>query len=142
MNTRKEELKKLIIKGLIGVAVGVILATSSGGKEWWGVLLFAIFFAGVPYGWQFSGKVITFGVVGSLPVMIIFYMLRLVVAMVTGWIAYPIALIRAIVRLRAPEEAEARERTGRRSFLAPHRATLPRGRNSILPPAGRRISWH
>lgn len=109
MNTRKEELKKLIIKGLIGVVVGVILATSSGDKEWWGVLLFAIFFAGVPYGWQLSGKVITFGVVESLPVMIIFYMLRLVVAMVTGWVAYPIALIRAVVRLRAPEEAEAQE---------------------------------
>lgn len=109
MNTGKEELKKLIIKGLIGVVVGVILATSTGDKEWWGVLLFAIFFAGVPYGWQLSGKVITFGVVGSLPVMIIFYMLRLVVAMVTGWVAYPIALIRAIVRLRAPEEAEAQE---------------------------------
>ena len=109
MNTRKEELKKLIIKGLIGVVVGVILATSTGDKEWWGVLLFAIFFAGVPYGWQLSGKVIIFGVVGSLPVMIIFYMLRLVVAMVTGWIAYPIALIRAAVRLRAPEEAEAQE---------------------------------
>lgn len=107
MNTRKEELKKLIIKGLIGVVVGVILATSTGDKEWWGVLLFAIFFAGVPYGWQLSGKVITFGVVGSLPVMIIFYMLRLVVAMVTGWVAYPIALTRAVVRLRAPEEAEA-----------------------------------
>lgn len=109
MNTRKEELKKLIIKGLIGVVVGVILATSTGDKEWWGVLLFAIFFAGVPYGWQLSGKVITFGVVGSLPAMIIFYMLRLVVAMVTGWVAYPIALIRAIARLRAPEEAEAQE---------------------------------
>ena len=109
MNTRKEELKKLIIKGLIGVVVGVVLATSTGDREWWGVLIFAIFFAGVPYGWQLSGKVITFGVVGSLPAMIIFYMLRLVVAMVTGWIAYPIALIRAIVRLRAPEEAEARE---------------------------------
>lgn len=109
MNTRKEELKKLIIKGLIGVVVGVILATGSGDKEWWGALLFAIFFAGVPYGWQLSGKVITFGVVGSLPVMIIFYMLRLVVAMVTGWVAYPIALIRAVVRLRAPEEAEAQE---------------------------------
>lgn len=109
MNTRKEELKKLIIKGLIGVVVGVILATSTGDKEWWGVLLFAIFFAGVPYGWQLSGKVITFGVVGSLPVMIIFYMLRLVVAMVTGWVAYPIALIRAVVRLRAPGEAEAQE---------------------------------
>ncbi len=109
MNTRKEELKKLIIKGLIGVVVGVILATSTGDKGWWGVLLFAIFFAGVPYGWQLSGKVITFGVVGSLPVMIIFYMLRLVVAMVTGWVAYPIALIRAVVRLRAPEEAEAQE---------------------------------
>lgn len=109
MNTRKEELKKLIIKGLIGVVVGVVLAISSGDKDWWGVLLFTIFFAGVPYGWQLSGKVITFGVVGSLPVMIIFYMLRLVVAMVTGWVAYPIALIRAIVRLRAPEEAEAQE---------------------------------
>ena len=109
MNTRKEELKKLIIKGLIGVVVGVILATSTGDKEWWGVLLFAIFFAGVPYGWQLSGKVITFGVVGSLPVMIIFYMLRLVVAMVTGWVAYPIALIRAVVQLRAPEEAKAQE---------------------------------
>ena len=33
MNTRKEELKKLIIKGLIGVVVGVILATSSGDKS-------------------------------------------------------------------------------------------------------------
>lgn len=109
MNTRKEELKKLIIKGLIGVVVGVVLATSTGDREWWGVLLFAIFFAGVPYGWQLSGKVITFGVVGSLPVMIIFYMLRLVVAMVTGWIAYPIALIKAVAHLRVPNDSEAAE---------------------------------
>lgn len=109
MNARKEELKKLIIKGLIGVVVGVVLATSTGDREWWGVLIFAIFFAGVPYGWQLSGKVITFGVVGSLPVMIIFYMLRLVVAMVTGWIAYPIALIKAVAHLRVPNDSEAAE---------------------------------
>lgn len=105
MNTRKEELKKLIIKGLVGMAVGVAIGLSTGGGELWSVLLFIICFTGVPYGWQLSGKVITFGVVGSLPIMIIFYMLRLVLALLVGWIAYPIALIRAIIRLRKPEQA-------------------------------------
>ena len=51
----------------------------------------------------------SYGVVGSLPVMIIFYMLRLVVAMVTGWIAYPIALIKAVAHLRVPNDSEAAE---------------------------------
>lgn len=72
MDTRKEELKKLIIKGLIGMAVGVAIGLSTGGGELWSVLLFIICFTGVPYGWQLSGKVITFGVVGSLPIMIHF----------------------------------------------------------------------
>lgn len=108
MSARKDELKKLIIKGLIGTAAGILIATSSG-KDWWGILLFPILFAGVPYGWQLSSKIITFGVAGSLPVMFIFYMLRLVVAMVIGWIAYPFALIKAIVRLRAPGGVEVQE---------------------------------
>ena len=104
MNVKKEELKRLVIKGLLGVVLGIVLATSTGDKGLWGILLFAVFFAGVPYGWQISGRIINFGVVGSLPVMFIFYMLRLVVAMVTGWVAYPIALIRTIAALRRTKE--------------------------------------
>lgn len=47
MDTRKEELKKLIIKGLIGMAVGVAIGLSTGGGELWSVLLFIICFTGV-----------------------------------------------------------------------------------------------
>lgn len=102
----KENIKKLIRKGIIGIAIGLIVVSSLGDRTFLSYALGVACFTGVPYGWELSGRVITFGVVGSLPIMIIFYMLRLVVALLVGWIAYPIALIRAILRLRKPEEED------------------------------------
>lgn len=102
----KENIKKLIRKGIIGIVIGLIVVSSLSDRTFLSYVLGVVCFTGVPYGWELSGRVITFGVVGSLPIMIIFYMLRLVVALLVGWVAYPIALIRAILRLRKPGEED------------------------------------
>lgn len=102
----KENCKRIIRKGIIGMVIGLVIISSFYDHTFLSYALGIACFTGVPYGWELSGRVITFGVVGSLPIMIIFYMMRLVVALLVGWIAYPIALIRAILRLREPEEED------------------------------------
>jgi len=97
----KEYLKKLIIKGVIGFVIGAVLVKSQGSTELWEPLLMGFIFAGVPYGWQLSGKALGgLMVIGSLPVMAVALILRLVMAIIVGWIAYPIALIGTVIKLR------------------------------------------
>ena len=67
----KENIKKLIRKGIIGIAIGLIVVSSLGDRTFLSYALGVACFTGVPYGWELSGRVITFGVVGSLPIMII-----------------------------------------------------------------------
>ena len=97
----KDKLIKLIIKGVIGMVIGILLVLFTMPDAGLTVLLtIGMFFAGLPYGWQLSGKVVGgLIVVGSAPVMIFAFMLRLFVSILVGWIAYPIALIYTIVKV-------------------------------------------
>ena len=98
----KEQLRSLIIKGILGFIIGVIFAFVRSPELGIGfALLIGLVFAGVPYGWQLSGK-ITGGlfVVGNIGVMIIAFALRAVLAMITGWIAYPIMLAYTFIKSR------------------------------------------
>ena len=96
----KAELKKLIIKGMIGFAIGFFIVNGQDPDAFGQALLMGILFAGVPHGW-FVARGIFGGlyVVGSLPVMVTAFVLRLIVALIIGWIVYPVALIRTIVNL-------------------------------------------
>ena len=97
----KKELCSLIIKGIIGFFIGIAFITNNtSNPELPGVLLFAFFFSGLPYGWQLSGRVVGgWMVIGSIPVMMVAFLIRFIIALATGWIAYPIALVYHIVKV-------------------------------------------
>jgi len=98
----KEELRKLIIKGIIGFAIGFIFAfCTSPDFGFLGSCTIGLFLAGLPYGWQISGKIVGGGmVIGHIGIMLIAFALRLALAIMTGWIAYPIALVYYFVKAR------------------------------------------
>jgi len=98
----KEELRKLIIKGIIGFAIGFIFTLcTSPDFGFFGFCVIGFFMAGLPYGWELSGRIIGGGfIIGHIAIMLIAFMLRFVVAMLVGWIAYPIALVYYIVKSR------------------------------------------
>lgn len=96
----KEQLRGLIIKGIFGFIIGVIFAFIRSPEL--GIrfaLIIGFVFAGVPYGWQLSGR-ITGGmlVTGNIGIMIIAFVLRAMLAMITGCIAYPIMLAYTFIK--------------------------------------------
>lgn len=96
----REELKKMLLKGLLGFVIGVVAAASMGpesGKVV-GCLLLGLYFAGLPYGWQLSGKVIGGWVIGSVPIMAVAFAVRLIISVLVGCFAYPVALVYYIIQ--------------------------------------------
>lgn len=91
----KEVLRKLIIKGAIGFIGGFLFAICSSPEMGiLGALMIGFLLAGVPYGWELSGRVVGgWMVIGHIAIMAIAFIIRGVIAVLTGWIAYPIALI-------------------------------------------------
>lgn len=96
----KEELRKLIIKGIIGFAIGFIFTfCTSPDFGFFGACTIGFFLAGLPYGWQLSGRI--FGeriIIGHILIMLFAFMARFIIAILTGWIAYPIALVYYIIK--------------------------------------------
>ncbi len=96
----KAELRKLIIKGMIGFAIGFFIVNGQDPDAFGQALLMGLVFAGVPHGWKIARNILGgFYAVGSIPVIAIAFVLRLIISLFIGWIAYPIALIRTIVKL-------------------------------------------
>lgn len=98
----REELKRMLLKGLLGFVIGVAIAASMGpesGKAV-GCLMLGLYFAGLPYGWQLSGKVIGGWVVGSVPIMATALVVRILISLLVGCFAYPIALVYYIIQAR------------------------------------------
>ena len=98
----KEELRKLILKGIIGFIIGFIFAfTTSPDFGLGGACIIGFFLAGLPYGWQLSGRVVGgWMIIGHIGIMLIAFAIRLMIAIMVGWIAYPIALVYYIVKSR------------------------------------------
>lgn len=90
----KEKSKQLLLKGIIGFAIGFLFALFTSPEfGFFGFCAIGIFMAGLPYGWELSGRIIGgWVVVGHIAIMLIAFMLRFVIAMLSGWITYPIAL--------------------------------------------------
>ncbi len=97
----QEKVRYLLKLGLFGY-IGGLVVMSGLMMEFGDVLtwLFAGFAcAGIPYGWILSEKLLGgLFVVGSIPVMLIAFMLRGIAAIFTGWFAYPVVLIYNIIK--------------------------------------------
>lgn len=98
----KEDLKKLIVYGVVGFIIGIIFTFSTSPEMGIkGACIMGIFFAGLPFGWKISGRIIGgWIIVGNIVVMIFTFLLRALISMVIGWIAYPIALIYYIIKVK------------------------------------------
>lgn len=100
----KREVICLLRKGLLGFTIGFglyILYTLSDGDKI--ILLHACTLGfvcvGIPYGWQCVGKFLRSWFVSfNIPVMVILFMLRATISIFIGFIAYPIAVLCALIR--------------------------------------------
>ncbi|MBQ7898056.1 MAG: hypothetical protein IJ323_06495 [Clostridia bacterium] len=96
----KDNLFKLIIQGIIGMVIGIILAMSAMDSSFFSAIILGLFFAGLPYGWSLSTKYIGGMLISSNPaVLVCSFMLKLVISIFIGWIAYPIMLIYTIYKV-------------------------------------------
>lgn len=98
-NTYQEKAGHLLKLGLIGFLIGLavtfILLLESGSVFGW--LFLGLLFAGIPYGWERTGRF--FGIIaGSIPVMVIVFILRLTAAYIVGLFLYPVVLIYCLIR--------------------------------------------
>jgi len=103
----RSELKELLLMGAIGFVVGIVIgvvAFHSDGVTIPELIIFGWLFACLVYGWSFTGRVLDqYFVVGSIPVMIIAFLIRSLCAYFVGLIAYPIALIKCFIQMKREE---------------------------------------
>lgn len=103
---RKYEVFLLLRKGLLGFAIGFglyIMAALSDGEKiiWPHACALGFLSTGIPYGWQCVGRFLkSWVIVFNIPVMVILFMLRAATSIFIGFIAYPIALLCALIRMQ------------------------------------------
>lgn len=107
MNYR-DLLKRHIMKGLVGFIAGFLFAICrSPDFGVAGAALIGLFLAGVPYGWQLSGKVVGGHlVIGHVLVMLFAFVIRVILAVFVGWVAYPIALVYYLIKIKQGPDAK------------------------------------
>lgn len=91
----KSEARKILIKDLIivliAITIGFVFSVSQGGLESWpGGILIGFVFAGIPFGWRWLNNI--FVAMSLFMILVKFFG-----ALVLGWIALPIVLIKDIV---------------------------------------------
>ena len=102
----KDRVRQLLIQGVFGFVGGFFFAfiTSLSDNDSFDIVFafsVGLFVTGVPYGWELLGKIIgNWFVVGSIPIMIIVFMCKLVGAVLIGWAAYPIALLYNLMKVQ------------------------------------------
>lgn len=106
MYTKK--LTRLLIWGGASFLIGAALFCSMEGPNTkvCGLILFGWLFAGIPYGWILSAKVFPTVISLNIPVMIILFSIRLMIAAITGWIAMPVTMIRCIIHMSQERKIE------------------------------------
>ena len=98
----RAQAKKLLITGAIGFAIGFVFLFATEG-EWQSALLMGFLFAGIPHGWTLLGKFLGHWLAfGSGAFMFLVYFLQFLGAVIIGWLAYPIALLKALTKAQAP----------------------------------------
>ena len=103
----RSEVKKLLLIGAIGFASGIIIGVAafrSDGATIPEYIFFGWLFACLIYGWFFTGRIMNqYFVIGSIPIMIIAFLLRFMCAYFVGLVAYPIALIKCFIQMKREE---------------------------------------
>lgn len=103
----KAEVLRLLKKGIVGFFIGLIFMFAMGSEEairdFPMTILFGVVFAGVPYGWELLGRLFghTFAI-GSLPFVLIVYVLQFLGAVLIGWLTYPFALLYNAMKAQKP----------------------------------------
>lgn len=89
----RSRLVEFIVKGIVGLIIGTVLfSITDPGCGFWNAFQSGLFFFGVPLGWHLTGKVIGGYIIGSLPIMIGVFLVRLVAAFFIGTFSYPVVL--------------------------------------------------
>ena len=107
----KENIKNILIYTIIGYII-VFLFSYLISQELSMCLVMSIFAAPAGYGWHLINKYVGGSIViGSAPVMIGIFFVKLIASILLGWILVPIALIYNIIRLilelkKAPEDSD------------------------------------
>ena len=101
----KKELQNLIYKGTAGSVVGFLFAyIRSPEFGIWGSTAIGLFCASIPYGWQLSGRLLGTTISISIdPSAIVIFIIRLAIAILTGWIAYPIVLVYYFIKAKGKD---------------------------------------
>lgn len=94
----RQKFMKFLLIAMIGALCGALFIDSMGG-EGVDVFLGLLVGAGIPSGWMLSGKVLGGFLVGSLPIMAVSIMIRVMIAIVVGMIAFPIMLVYYIIQM-------------------------------------------
>ncbi|MDO5399678.1 MAG: hypothetical protein Q4F17_01690 [Eubacteriales bacterium] len=103
----KAEAIRLLKKGIVGFFIGLVFMLAVDPKEAIRdvpmTVMFGILFSGIPYGWELLGRLFghTFAI-GSLPFMLIVYVLQFLGAVLIGWLAYPFALLYNAMKAQKP----------------------------------------
>lgn len=107
----KENIKHILIKTIIGfIAAFIILTQLEPDWDFGSWCCMAFFFAAVPYGWSVINKTVgNWAIWGSGAAIVIGLIVKLLLALVVGWIVTPIALIYNIVRLVIESRQEGNE---------------------------------
>lgn len=100
----KDNVRRLLMKGLLGFVAGflfVVITTFADNDDFLISMALAVgfFCTGVPYGWELLGRIIgNWYVIGSIPLKVIVFAVKLIGAFLIGWCAYPIALLYNLIK--------------------------------------------
>lgn len=105
----KKILRSLICKGIAGFVGGFLFAyIRSPQLGIWRSAVIGLFCATIPYGWQLSGRLLgtTISISIDLSAIVIF-IIRLAIAILTGWIAYPIVLVYYFIKAKGKDAVQS-----------------------------------
>ncbi len=104
----REKFRNLLLSGVLGMVIGVVFITSMESNVQIGeIIMVGLMFAGLPYGWKLSGRVVGGGVVvGHIVIMLFVIAFRFAIALMTGCIAYPVVLIYTVIQMMKENRGE------------------------------------
>ena len=90
------------VKGLIGCAIGAVLAIAMGSPA--GILYLGLAFAGVPYGWNLITRVTDgWSLYGSVVMLVLYAMIKLLLSLLIGITVYPPLLFYHLMMSQKPK---------------------------------------